>query len=226
MAECRGEELIERLRAEPENFNDAGTGYALLQEYFGGFPVKTLSPLLKDHDPQIRRAAIWIASELGRDAESLLEDAVPLVYDDDRYIQYHALEVVTVCASGASAGEFVHVFRSLEAGDEVVRRHAMRLASTATTSQIEASLRVLEPSGSSNVIHSRVLPRLLPNEPQDAGQIMAMIEDEEPLVRRYGAILARRVYDESPDLLHGAARAEDVEIRNFAEGERRVRSDR
>ena len=69
------------------------------------------------------------------------------------------------------------------------------------------------------------MPRLLPGKPQEAGQVIAMIDDKEPLVRKYGAILARRLYDESPELLQKAALSEDPEIRKFAEDEIEMCSD-
>src|SRR5439155_23908582 len=95
-----GQQLIQELLEDPTRFYESGKTYELLQAYFGGFPLVTLRPLLAHSERMVKRAAVWVTSEIGDDGRSLIHDVIPLIRDDDRFIQYYALETVTVWSVG------------------------------------------------------------------------------------------------------------------------------
>src|SRR5687767_5767707 len=109
-----GERLIQELLANSTRFHQCGKAYELLQEYFNGLSLDTLRPLLANNNRMVRRAALWVTSELGVGGRSLIHDVIPLLNDDDRYVQYHVLEIIMVCSFAENVDEFVHVVRSLE----------------------------------------------------------------------------------------------------------------
>ena len=134
----KGENLIAQLMADSCRFDELGNAYQLLQEYFDGFSLETLRPLMASSDRLVQRAGVWITAELGLEARSLLCDAVPLTRSRDTYIRYHALEIVTVCSIADDVDEFVHVIPSLTDEDEVIRVLGMRLVSNADLSQLNS----------------------------------------------------------------------------------------
>ena len=49
------------------------------------------------------------------------------------------------------------------------------------------------------------------------GAVMEMIRSEEPVARRYGAIVAARLHSAMPDLMQGAALIQDEDVQRFIE---------
>jgi len=211
-----GDQILEELFRDPETFDQQGRAYQLLQAYFGGFPHGSLRELLASENKSIQRVAVWIASELGEEARTLADDVIPLLDKPDRYVQYHAAEVLTACATGRDARKFLHVIQLLEDRDEGLRRMVMRLVSGADRAQLEAGAEELERASDHSVARARGL-KLLLTTPVDAGEIQRMMDDEDPLLRRFSAIAARRSFGEHPELLRASALSVDADVRGFAE---------
>ena len=98
----RGQRLIDELLTDSARFNELGKSYELLQEYFEGFPLNTLRALLSNEDYMVKRAAIWIVAELGEAANELINDVIPLLNYNDRYIKYYAIESIMVFSSSVN----------------------------------------------------------------------------------------------------------------------------
>lgn len=211
-----GNPLISELLADPARFNEQGRAYELLQEYFRGYPVETLRPLLAHDDKLVQRAAIWVVSELGEQGCNLLDDVVPLMDGDDRYIRYHALEIALVCAIGKSVDRFVHVARALQSDDEVIRVLAMRLIANADQSQLEACSRLAEATGCLDETHRRGLEQLSRCSSLNRNDVLSMIIAAHSLIRRYGAIAAKRLFKKFPELIADAAKSSDPDVSRFA----------
>lgn len=216
VAKFGAEELIQDLLSNSSKFYDKGRGYDLLQHYFHGFPVETLRPLLRTSDQLVRRVSIWIAAELGCAACDLVPDVIPLLHEQDRYLTFHALEVLAVCAIGKEAPSFAHVVQALEHDDVVIRQLAMRMVSNAVDSQIQGVLHSLEPSIGLDARHRRGLSAVLSAQTLDKEIISTTLRSSDALDRRYGAILARRRLRDDPGLISAAASLVDEDIRKFA----------
>ena len=98
---------------------------------------------------------MFVISELGKQARSLLGDVIPLARNGNRYLVFYALEVIAVCALGDDAAEFFHVILALESEDNVLRTHAMNLIANADLSQIEAGARSLNAISNRSQMHDR-----------------------------------------------------------------------
>src|SRR5947209_7036251 len=98
--DASGETLLRDLQDDPGKSFDQGRAYDLLQAYFHGFPLDTLRPFLKSESLPARKAAAFVVSELGGQARELVDDVISLLGSHDRYLCYHALEVLSVCCDG------------------------------------------------------------------------------------------------------------------------------
>jgi hypothetical protein len=214
---AQADQLIGELLADPRGFANSGRGYKLLQTYFKGAPLDTLRPLLRSEELLIRREAVWVASELGAQAYPLLDDVVPLIDSGDRYLAFHAMESVTVCATGVRAPEFVHVVAKLEDPDNVLRSLSMFLMSNAETSQLVGAI-----EGELHSVHQEGLRLLLDASASDDA-VLAFIHSEEPLSRRYGAVAAARLYEKNPRLIDEVRTMEDGEVGSFLDSVLRSR---
>ena len=210
-----GRELIRELLADPLEFNERGSAYGLLQAYFAGFPVETLRPLLRSGDPLIQRAAVFVASELGDQARPLVDDVIPLMESGDRYLQYNAMEITAVCCDGEQAGKFAHVVLQLGNDDPVLRVLAMRLMSKADVAQLAAAGQRLACGKGVHSAHEIGLRALTAEDNADSGVVAQMIHASEPLLRRYGAIVAKRLLRKLPVFMNEVASSDDPDLQAF-----------
>lgn len=212
-----GEQLVSDLMADPRKFDSDGRAHDLLQVYFAGFPLQTLRSLLRHDDELVQRAAVFIASELGHESRDVVDDVIPLIHSKDRYLQYHAMEVVAVGGKGDQAATFAHVARALENQDDVLRALAMRLVSRADVSQLEAAGRSFEAPDSHHRTHAYGLHVLVAGHRVEPAVVGAMMHDADPLNRRYGAIAAKRLLREVPQLTTEAKASDDADVRRLFE---------
>ena len=217
MNKKKAENLIARLLMQPEKFDKSGAAYALLQEYFLGYPAETLLPLLGHSNYFVQKSAVWVTSELGRDGWPLLSGVLPMLDSDDRYLAYHAIEIVAACGVGEFAGFFSKVPTMMENQDEVLRITAMRLIGNTGAIKMDEILRQ-----STRAIwderHFKFLKRLVNTVPAEReGIVEEMLGSSVPLERKYGAILARWTLSELPGLIFIALKNDDEDVRLYAE---------
>lgn len=151
--------LINELIEDPENFFDSGKSYDLLQCFFNGFSLERLRPLLESNDKFANRVAIWIVSELGKDANALSDSVLRLLESEDRYAKYYSLDALMVFASSSDKSLFRHILSKLTDEDEVIRKHAMFLVSNASDFLLAEGLKQCRQH--SEIDHARGLSFLL-----------------------------------------------------------------
>lgn len=215
-AEFLGNPLIAELLADPARFKKEGRAYQLLEEYFSGLPVETLRPLLRHENGLVRHAALWVTSELGKQACALLDDATPHIASDDRFQSYHALEIAAVCAVGAQVDRFVKVADGLESSDGVIRCLTMRLMSRADQSQLQAGAAAVRDDPARVHAHKHGLKLLASGDRVDPAEVKSMLASDNGLARCYGAIAAKRLHEKHPALLKFAAELSDASVSKFA----------
>jgi hypothetical protein len=207
-----GDQLIRLLISDPEHFN----GNDLLNEYFAGFPLDTLTPLLSSSNRMIRRSAIWIASELGKQGKPFLKNAAALLSDDDPFIRFYALDVLAVCSVGEDKRQYAQVVRSLEDPHDYLRAHAMFLMSNAEVSQLEATMQSFDSGNASDELHKIGISLLLAEQPT-ASAISMKIDSPQSLLRKYGVVAARRLRQKFPEMLSRIESSDDPDIKRFWE---------
>lgn len=212
------EQLIEKLAANPEQADKDGSTYNLLQAYFKGFPTETLGPLITHANPLVRNSALWIASELGKSAMPLVPDVVAVLSElEEPSARYYALDVLMICSYGEYAREFLHIVHALEDVNQVIRVRAMFLLSNAGEERLMSGIEFVDTHTDRGEVHKQGLTALHRNGSLDVSEVASLIENESPLLRKYGAILAKRRFDQAPELLARAALQEDPDIRKFAQ---------
>ena len=211
-----GKTLINDLLRDSKSFSAKGRSYDLLQHYFHGLKLETLRPLLSNGDQLVRSSAVWIASELGAAAGDLVVDVVPLIYEQNRSIAFYALEVVAVCATGEHAALFTHVVQALDHEDEAMRRLAMRMVADVNDPQLRAFTATLQGAAALRESHKEGLLALLNIHAISAAQVSQMLAANDPILKRYGAMCARRLVKRLPELISAAASLVDSDISRFA----------
>lgn len=219
MSTARAEKLIARLVEDPEKAAGEGSTYQLFEEYAQGYPLETLRPLLEHSHPVVQRAATWILSEFGKAAEPLLDAVVPLLEHSDLRVSSYALDIVAVCAT-AQIRYNGYVLRALTGEDPVFRWRAMKLLGNTGDEELEAILALQEELAQPWTTHVEGL-QLLARTPSSERRpvVERLLGSDDPLLRKYGAMLARRAYEEDPGLIGLASQSEDPDVRRYAEGE-------
>jgi hypothetical protein len=211
-----GEKLISELLADPAKFYKQGKAYQLLQEYFHGLPLDTLQPLLRHSNGNVRGAAVFVVSELGDKAKSLIQEIALLINDPDKKIRWDALESVMVCSTGTNIEKFLLVIKELENNDDSLCRLAMRLVSNADPLQLEAGFRLSDTLNFSGELHKQGLSVLLKGNSITESEITLMLKNSERLIRIYGAIAAKRSFGHQPKFLELAASSLDSGVSRFS----------
>jgi len=207
-----GLKLIDKLLVNPSEFYNSGESYQLLQEYFNGFSLETLKPLLCHESLFVRRNAIWITSELGINGAFLIDEAIALLKDDDRNIRHYALGVVAVCSVGENMHEYINVFSFLECEDEDLCNSAMFLISNANYFQLKECVRLYGKKEHFNKLHyegltillriHEGLTNLLEYDVAEQTEFMLysdsqmelLICSDVPLMKKYGIIIAKKMF--------------------------------
>lgn len=128
--QMKGDALLAELLRDPEGFHAAGRTYALLQEFLDGFPLKEIEPLLSSANVNVRRAGIWLASEMGRKADPLAAQAAKLFADEDPYIRYYVLDLLVLFPDHAAPGAIEALRKDPDPG---VQARAIELFGTGST---------------------------------------------------------------------------------------------
>lgn len=209
-------EMIDDLLKDPVEFDKKGRAYQLLQHYFRGFSIETLRPLLSHHHDSVRRAAIFIATELGEQVHQIIDDIVPLVHDPDLRIAWDAMESIMLCSTKAKPNYFFVIVRKLEDPSDSLRRLAMRLIARANDVQIENAMKQFDKPGSVNALRTQGLSILSKSKMVDTQAIQAMLDSNILLLRYYGAIASSRYAESNPELLVYASTNDDPDVSRFA----------
>jgi len=158
---------------------------------------------------------VFVASELGSQTQSLLDDAIPFIRSGDRYVQYHPMEVLAVCCAGERAGEFAHVVRALESNDDVLRVLAMRLMANADATGLEGARRSFETPDSWHRTHEQALLALGQGDRVEPTSVAAMIHDMDPLGTAVRSDCGQAARSSLPNLMTEVGSSDDPDLRNF-----------
>lgn len=212
MDNFKATKLISDLLENPKLFNKQGKANILLQEYFHGLSVNSLRPLLRHENFYVRRSAAFIASELGAEAVSLLDDIVCLSHDPDMHTRWYCIESIMVCSQLRDFHQFSKVVIAMEGESDSIRVLAMGLVMNATAQQVEATIENFEKSKIKKKYHILGLKNLLLSEHIEKSEVKKMIESESSVLRKYGAIILKKV---SPRFSELISLADGADITSF-----------
>ncbi|MFZ2875059.1 MAG: hypothetical protein WAZ94_11330 [Phycisphaerales bacterium] len=205
-------ELEHEMVADPERFAAEGKAYALLQHYFAGRSLAHLSPLMRSPHPLVKRAVIFVLSELGQRAEPLVEEVLPLARDADRLVRYQALEVIAVCARGDNAALTREIGRAL---DDTEPSLEMGLLVRLDVAQLGAAYEYLQAHDGLPGVHLEGFALLLAPDAIDDGRVESMLTSATPALRRYAAVAVARSRHRPSSLIAALTKSEDGAVRRF-----------
>jgi hypothetical protein len=214
MTKVTGEALISELLTDAETFTEKHGPYALLQEYFHGFSLETLRPLLRHTDPAIRRVGAFITSELGSKGLHLVDDIVPLASSDDPRLVYDAMVAITSFSDGLGSA-FEYVLRNLAHVDSGIRRLCMQMTAGVSVTTLNVASQSFSQENPIDREHLTGISLLL-QPAVNPDQIRRLLVDPSPLLRRYAAVAARRAITKAPELITEASLNEDADVKRFA----------
>jgi len=216
MDETMGFSLVEYLKNDPEKFFNEGKSYQLLQEYFRGFSKDTLRELFYYENRWIRRVAVWITSELGIDGSDLLKEVLTQINDSDIYICSYALEIIANCARGEHIDDFMRVFLFLDHDNQKIRISVMNIISNLSGTRILEACAYLAKKKNFSDSHEKGLSFLLDVNELTYTEIIRMIESADAITRKYGIIVAKKLYDKYPGIVNEAVNNQDLDVREFS----------
>lgn len=179
----KGYRLIEDLQSNPERFHKNKQSLGLLEELFHGFPVIELRPLLHSNNTIIKREAIWIVSELVN-AEDLIDDALPLLNDDDDFVVFYAAEIVA--RFYRNINDFSRIFKLLEHPNQNVVYSAMNLISRFSKSELQWAYDFFQRMEEYD--HAQGIWALLHCDEIDKREILKLINGSNLILSKYGQI--------------------------------------
>jgi len=209
----KGEELISELLNDPQAFVNQAKPDLLLQEYFRGFPLDTLRPLIYSDDLYLKSAAAYILSELGAQGKELIADTVKLLNEESAVVRFSAIESIMTCATGELANYFVYVVQALEDEHLGIRVQVMKLVYNASTEQLLAAYNWY--GGEDALIHKKGLDALLKVDSLSERDIYVLLDENNALGRKYGTIALKKINQKFPGLSDKVLTSDDVELKKF-----------
>ena len=209
MNETNGLRLIELVKKDKETFRKEHGGYQLLQEYFYGLSKETLRDLLSCEDKDIRELALWIISELGKTATDLLGEVVSQMNDDDPIICYYSSEMIAFYGTDRYMDDFMKVFGFFEHSNAKTRSLSMFIISRLSASRMQEAYTYSVNNKILGDSHEKGLLSLIHVNTLTPSDITAMIHSDDSIIRKYGVIAARKVYEKYPEIIEESVNSED-----------------
>lgn len=219
MDETNGLRLIELLKKDKEKFRKEHGGYQLLQEYFYGLSKETLRDLLSDEDKDIRALALWIISELGKTATDLLGEVVSQMNDDDPIICYYSSEMIAFYGSNKYMDDFMKVFGFFEHSNAKTRTLSMFIISRLSAPRMQEAYAYSVNNKVLGDSHERGLLSLIHINTLTASDITAMLNSDDSIIRKYGVIASRKVYEKYPEIIEESVNSEDLDVQDYSKSE-------
>ncbi len=215
----KGRSLFLELNNNPKDFREQGKEYDLLQEYYNGYPLKSLFILLNSNDNNILKVAIWIASELGsKNCNLLIDSILPIMNHNDLGIKYFAMECILLGTDISNHDKFAFLIKELDDKESYIRLSAMILISKASSAQIQASLtHPILKSLANYKLHQKGINLLIEVESVHSSEIISMLNSFEPLIQRYAAIAARLKKNQDSEIIGHLLMNSNKDIKEFGE---------
>jgi hypothetical protein len=212
----RANELIRALLATYSEPDHEALANDLLHEYGSGHPIETLRPLLRSPHTEVVGVAMFVVSELGRDAALLLNDVANLLHHPDVGIRFDVIDSILTCASASDGDKIAPVAILLDDPDRRIRWQAMKFLSLASVEQLRAAMEHLQ-EHQPDSLHIPNLQWLYSESASNIADVNGMIGSTDPLFGKYGVIAGARIGCQNKQPLLHASASEDTDIKTFAE---------
>lgn len=208
-------ELIDQA-LNPDIEDRDGLANDLLSEYFRGHPIESLKLLINSDLLSAQSTASFIVSELGLRAAPLIRDVAKLLNHSTARTRYDALETLWKCATYKDGWAIAAVLRCLEDPWHGVRSGAIDAIRLGDRKALLSGFKHLK-SEYPKTSYAASGKAFLKAERGNNEVIQSLMNDEDPIARRFAVGLAARprlVVDVSR--LHLMQASKDAEITKYA----------
>jgi hypothetical protein len=211
----KADQLITAIMLNPRSSDYGVRANHLLREFHRGFPVENLRPLLLSPDEEIVKTGVFIASELGSKAKPLLADVVGLLKHPNKAVRFDAIGSVLTCTTGKEPREIAAAVSLLDDTEGAVRWKAMDFLMRASEEHLRAALQYYDKTDPRST-HVEGLRFAIHEHSREPANVLAFINSENVLLRKYGVVVAARMASVNSGPLEAASTIEDEDIRVFA----------
>ncbi len=185
------DEMIERLLAPSSDADDGVIANDLLRAFWRGYPIDNLRRLFV---PATIGTAAFLASELGQKVRPLLREVTELLEDGTPRVRGDAISAISRCTTWEDGWAIAKVVRALSDPHKGVRWMACKALRYMESSQVLAGLDYLHSNEPASIIASFKNAFLaLERRPARAtATLKKLLTHEDPVVRRFGAVMAVR----------------------------------
>lgn len=216
----KADQLMLRVIADP---SDGKLVNEFLREFGRGYPVKSLRQMLKSDEPRVVGVGMWLVSELGSSAKALLDDTALFLQHPATNLRFYAIDSVLTCASGRDGKVLAEVVMMLNDVEKIIRLKVMNFLSLASKEQLQAALKYFE-KYLPNSPHFICLRWLTAETGQAPADSISFLQNENPIHRKYGTVLATRMVKVNRDSdnpfyepLRLASCSSDTDVNEFAQ---------
>lgn len=206
----RAAQILERLSQNPD---DGVAANDLLEELGRGYPIEILKAFLESINPRKVRVGVWIASELGAKAASLVDIAASLLSHPDRYVRFYAVDFIFSCASSTNVRPTAEAVCRIDDEDSSVRWKVMRLLAHVPLATIKSVDNYVTCGANDDAIRNGL--RQLLDETTSGAIVHDMIRSSSAITRRFGAICAFRSRERLPNAYTQACESADADVQGF-----------
>jgi hypothetical protein len=207
------ERLIEETERSPRGLRAEQIANDLLGEFFRGFPVERLRPLLQSQDADTVATGAWIASELGEKSKPILGDVLRLLKHSSKKVRFWALDCL-LWASSDQEADLVNGVSMMDDAESAIRWKALDTLTRMSAGQLGAALKSLSESTPESV-HVQGLRFLLGCGADDFDSVISHLNSDSAQLRKYGLIAAVRLPEKSGEALEYAQSINDPDIQSF-----------
>ncbi|MFI6290799.1 hypothetical protein ACIBEJ_04400 [Nonomuraea sp. NPDC050790] len=211
-----GDALIERIRTHPADDDIVGpAAHHLLTELYAGYPVENLGRLLHSDDETVAGTGAWLLAELTELAAPMMDEIPALLAHRNRIVRHYAIAVVLDNAGERHGPAIAQVIGLSEDPESAIRWKVLDFLAGASLEQLEAGAACLPAGPLRDLTEWLVLQE---DEEPDLPGIVRRLTAGDAVTRLFAAAAAASLSGPGDmTLLEHAARAEEEEIRAFAE---------
>lgn len=211
-----GEILINQIMAEGD---DGRRSTELLSQFFGGFPLENLVPLLRSHDEATVKVGTYIAEELGAQARPLIPELTPLLGHSSKAVRYDVITAILNAATVEHGEAIARAIMLVNDPEQAVRKNALDFLARADREQLTAALLCLGDDEIAAELRWLLEIEEPPRSKENDTQIESRLDSTDRLKRRFAGIAAARMYRRNPDLLDRLVANTDEELCKFAQSQ-------
>ncbi|KQZ14527.1 hypothetical protein ASD44_10925 [Mesorhizobium sp. Root554] len=174
---------------DPDFQGDGELSNDLLSEFKRGFPIESLRPLLTSSNVHTQGSAAFIATFFWHELQPMLREIAALLESSETRIRFDAIEAIQQCTTGKDGEVLGRVLLCLDDDWHGVRWKTVGFISLAASWQLELAVKhaaILCPKSAFAVIRNQF--RL----DMDRKTIRSLIQNDDPILRRFGAGMAVR----------------------------------